>query len=86
MIKIGNCGFVRLIDHMGNDKRIVNSARISYGIEGTEKFTKKDKNLLYFLMENKQSSPLKMVEFLFHVKAPMFDARQRIRPRTNNYN
>lgn len=86
MIKIGNCGFVRLIDHMGNDKRIVNSARISYGIEGTEKFTKKDKNLLYFLMENKHSSPFEMVEFLFHVKAPLFVARQWIRHRTFSYN
>lgn len=88
MIKV-ECGFVKVVDCMPRencDKRIVNSARISYGYKKSEKFTAKDKNLLYFLMENQHTSPFEMVEFLFHIKAPLFVARQWFRHRTFSYN
>jgi thymidylate synthase (FAD) len=88
MIEVGR-GFIRLVDCMPKencDKRIVNSARISYGHNKSKEFTDKDKKLLFFLMENRHTSPFEMVEFLFHVKAPIFVARQWFRHRTFSYN
>jgi thymidylate synthase (FAD) len=82
-----NCldkGFVRLIDHMGDDAAIVQAARVSYG-DGT-KSVNEDKGLIRYLMRNKHTSPFEMVEFKFHVKLPIFIARQWIRHRTANVN
>lgn len=83
-IKCLDHGFVRLVDYMGSDSAIVQAARVSYG-EGTKKISE-DKSLIRYLMRNKHTSPFEMVEFKFHVKLPIFIARQWIRHRTANVN
>lgn len=77
-------GFVRLVDYLGSDSRIVQSARVSYG-EGTKTF-REDKGLINYLMRNDHTSPFEQVNFTFHVKMPIFVARQWIRHRTGRVN
>ena len=79
-----NYGFVRLVDIMGDDTAIVQAARTSYG-KGTKSISE-DKNLIRYLMRNKHTSPFEMVELKFHIKLPIFVARQWIRHRTANVN
>jgi thymidylate synthase (FAD) len=83
-IKCLDKGFVRLIDVMGDDSAIVQAARVSYG-KGT-KSVSEDRGLIRYLMRHKHTSPFEMVEFKFHVKLPIFIARQWIRHRTANVN
>lgn len=77
-------GFVRLIDVMGDDDSIVQAARVSYGT-GTKKVLE-DRGLIRYLMRHLHTTPFEMVEFKFHVKLPIFVARQWIRHRTANVN
>lgn len=77
-------GFVRLIDVMGDDSAIVQSARVSYG-KGA-KSVREDRALIRYLMRNRHTSPFEMAEMKFHVKLPIFVARQWIRHRTANVN
>lgn len=77
-------GFVRLIDYMGNDARIVQAARVSYGA-GT-KTVSEDDGLIRYLIENQHTSPLEQVSFTFHVKLPIFVARQLVRHRMMKLN
>jgi len=79
-----NHGFIRLVDIMGDDAAIVQAARTSYG-KGTKSINE-DRNLIRYLMRHKHSSPFEMVEFKFHIKLPIFVARQWIRHRTANVN
>ncbi len=79
-----NAGFVRLIDYMGGDESIVQSARVSYG-KGT-KTVNEDRGLIRYLMRHMHTTPFEMVELKFHVKLPIFVARQWIRHRTANVN
>lgn len=83
-INVLDKGFVRLVDHMGNDSAIVQAARTSYGA-GT-KTVQEDRGLIRYLVRNAHTSPLEMVEFKFHMKMPIFSARQHIRHRTANLN
>ena len=77
-------GFVRVIDYMGDDSAIVQSARVSYG-KGTKQITN-DKGLIKYLMRHRHSTPFEMCEIKFHIKLPIFIARQWIRHRTANVN
>jgi thymidylate synthase (FAD) len=77
-------GFVRLIDVMGDDNAIVQAARVSYG-SGTKK-VHEDRGLIRYLMRHLHTTPFEMVEFKFHIKLPIFVARQWIRHRTANVN
>lgn len=77
-------GYVRLVDYMGSDARIVAAARVSYG-QGT-KSVREDKGLIAYLMRNDHTSPFEQVELAFHVKLPIFVARQWIRHRTAHVN
>lgn len=79
-----NHGFVRLIDYMGSDESIVQAARVSYG-KGT-KTVREDRTLIRYLMRHHHTTPFEMVEFKFHVKLPIFVARQWIRHRTASVN
>jgi thymidylate synthase (FAD) len=79
-----NAGFVRLIDYMGGDESIVQAARVSYG-KGT-KTVSEDRGLIRYLMRHLHTTPFEMVELKFHVKLPIFVARQWIRHRTANVN
>lgn len=82
--KVLDKGFVRLIDYMGNDSRIVQSARVSYGA-GT-KTVSEDKGLINYLLKNQHMTPFEKVRFEFHVKLPIFIARQWIRHRMGSFN
>ena len=77
-------GFVRLVDSMGGDDAIVQSARVSYG-KGTSKISQ-DRGLIRYLMRHRHTTPFEMVEFKFHCKMPIFVARQWVRHRTANIN
>ncbi len=77
-------GFVRLVDSMGGDDAIVQSARVSYG-QGTSKVSQ-DRGLIRYLMRHRHTTPFEMVEFKFHCKMPIFVARQWVRHRTANIN
>ena len=77
-------GFVRLVDYLGSDERIVQSARVSYG-SGTKTY-RQDKGLINYLLRNDHTSPFEQVNFTFHVKMPIFVARQWIRHRTGRVN
>lgn len=79
-----NKGFIRLVDYMGSDERIVQAARVSYG-KGT-KSVREDKGLITYLLRNDHTSPFEQVVFTFHCKMPLFVARQWIRHRTARLN
>ena len=83
-IKVLDKGFVRLVDSMGTDSRIVQSARVSYA-DGT-KSVRQDKGLIDFLTRHKHTSPLEQVEFTFHIKLPLFVMAQLVRHRTSSLN
>jgi len=82
--KVLDHGFVRVIDYMGDDSSIVQAARVSYG-KGTKKLNQ-DKNLINYLISHRHSTPFEMNEIKFHIKLPIFVARQWIRHRTANVN
>jgi len=77
-------GFVRLVDYMGGDERIVAAARVSYG-RGT-KSVREDETLINYLIRHEHTSPFEQVVLTFHVKLPIFVARQWIRHRTARLN
>ena len=83
-IPILDHGFIRVVDYMGNDTSIVQSARVSYG-KGTKKVNT-DAGLIKYLMRHWHSTPFEMCEIKYHVKLPIFIARQWIRHRTANVN
>ena len=77
-------GFVRVIDYMGDDSAVVQAARVSYG-RGTRKVSE-DAGLIRYLMRHRHSTPFEMCEMKFHVKLPIFVARQWIRHRMASVN
>ena len=83
-IKVLDHGFIRLIDYMGSDDRIVQTARVSYGA-GT-KTLREDAGLIDYLLRHEHTSPFEHVVFEFHCKMPIFVARQWIRHRTARLN
>ncbi|HTT80778.1 MAG TPA: FAD-dependent thymidylate synthase, partial [Stellaceae bacterium] len=77
-------GFIRVVDYMGDDAAIVQAARVSYG-RGTKRVNE-DKGLINYLMRHRHTTPFEMCEIKYHVKLPIFVARQWIRHRTANVN
>ncbi len=77
-------GFVRVVDYMGDDAAVVQAARVSYG-RGTKKVSE-DRGLINYLMRHRHTTPFEMCEIKYHVKLPIFVARQWIRHRTANVN
>jgi len=77
-------GFIRVVDYMGDDAAVVQSARVSYG-RGT-KAANEDRGLIRYLMRHRHSTPFEMCEIKYHIKLPIFIARQWIRHRTANVN
>lgn len=77
-------GFVRVVDYMGDDAAVVQAARVSYG-KGTRQVSE-DRGLLRYLMRHRHTTPFEMCEIKFHVKLPVFVARQWIRHRTASIN
>jgi len=84
MKTIHQLGFVKLLDVMGDDEEVENSARISYG-DGTRKVNQ-TRSLIRYLMRHKHTSPFEMCEVKFHLKLPIFVMRQLVRHRTANLN
>lgn len=86
-IKVLDHGFVRLVDHMGNDLSIIRNARVSYDAQwraGEDEGS--DARLMNYLMKNRHTTPFEAVEFSFEVKAPIFVVRQWHRHRMWSYN
>jgi len=77
-------GFVRVVDYMGDDAAVVQAARVSYG-KGTKKIST-DAGLIKYLLRHWHSTPFEMCEIKYHIKLPIFIARQWIRHRTANVN
>ncbi len=77
-------GFVRLVDYLGGDERVVQAARVSYGA-GTKSY-REDAALIDYLLRNEHTSPFEQVVLTFHIKLPIFVARQMIRHRTARLN
>ena len=85
--KVLDHGFVRLVDHMPRenlDSSIVQAARVSYG-EGTTT-SRGDEGLIRYLMRHWHNTPFEMVEFKFHIKMPIYIARQHMRHRMASVN
>ncbi|WP_341817654.1 FAD-dependent thymidylate synthase [Wolbachia endosymbiont (group A) of Pherbina coryleti] len=82
--KVLDHGFIRVVDYMGSDSAIVQAARVSYG-KGTKQISQ-DEVLIKYLMRHHHTTPFEMCEIKFHVKLPIFVARQWIRHRTANVN
>jgi thymidylate synthase (FAD) len=83
-IKVLDHGFIRVVDYMGNDNAVVQAARVSYGT-GTKQ-TNQDGGLIHYLMRHRHTTPFEMCEIKFHIKLPIFIARQWIRHRTASVN
>lgn len=83
-IRVLDKGFVRLVDYLGGDARIVQAARVSYGA-GT-RTVREDRGLIHYLMRNEHTSPFEQVILTFHCKMPIFVARQWVRHRTARLN
>ena len=79
-------GSVRLVHHVGTDKTVVNSARVSFGQDNDRELTKRDKKLIKYLISHKHTSTLEhnFVTFMFEV--PLFIRAQHMRHRTWSYN
>jgi len=77
-------GFVRLVDTMGNDMSVVRAARVSYGNES--KGEKADQKLIHYLMKHNHGTPFEHIVFTFHIKCPIFVARQWFRHRIGSFN
>ena len=83
-IKVLDHGFIRVIDYMGDDSAIVQAARVSYG-KGTKQLNQ-DKGLINYLLRHYHTTPFEMCDIKFHIKLPIFIARQWIRHRTASVN
>jgi len=73
--KVLDKGFVEVIDSLGNDLTVVNSARVSFG-KRKEKFDNSDRKLVKYLAKHKHFSPFRHLQVQFHIKAPEFVMRQ----------
>lgn len=77
-------GFIRLVDFMGGDNRVVSSARVSFG--AVSKGEEQDKRLIKYLLEHSHHTPFEHCYFQFHICCPIFVARQWMRHRWGSYN
>ncbi|MDD4003828.1 MAG: FAD-dependent thymidylate synthase [Elusimicrobiaceae bacterium] len=83
-LAVGSAGFVRLVDFMGGDNRVVASARVTFA--GESKGDERDKKLIRYLLEHAHLSPFEHSVFQLHIKCPIFVARQWMRHRWGSYN
>ena len=82
--KVLDAGLVRLVGFMGGDDAVVEAARVSYGKGVTE--AERDRKLIHFLLANRHETPFEHSVFKFHIKCPIFVARQWFRHRMSSYN
>lgn len=79
-------GFVELVSYVGGDGAVIDAARVSYNGDQNENSPARDKKLIRYLLKNQHTSPFEHTTFTFHVKAPIFIARQWMRHRTWSFN
>ena len=79
-------GKVSYVQHVGDDKMIVNAARVSFGQDNTRPLTERDKKLIKYLVEHKHTSPFEHNSITFLFEVPMFARSQHMRHRTWAYN
>ncbi len=77
-------GFVRLVDYLGSDDRVVEAARVSYG--GGTRTLRENQSLIHYLMRNDHTSPFEQVVLVVHMKLPLFVFAQMVRHRTARLN
>lgn len=82
--KVLNKGFVTLVDMMGDDSRVLDAARVSTG--ASSKGEDKDRRLINYLMKNRHHTPFEKIVFEWHIRCPIFVARQWMRHRIGSYN
>jgi thymidylate synthase (FAD) len=85
-IPIGPAGFIALQDYHGNDAAIARAARVSYGRHDADRGAEADARLIGFLVRHRHTTPLEMARLVFHVRLPIFVARQWMRHRTWSFN
>ena len=78
-------GFVRLDDAMASDLSVVNGARVSFARHKSE-MDESDEGLIRFLMRDRHGTPFEHNAFRFHVRAPLFVAREWFRHRVGSFN
>ena len=83
-VPIHNEGFLRLVEVMGDDHAVVRAARVSYGEES--KGDEADRKLVNYMMEHEHGTPFEHINFTFHIKCPLFVARQWMRHRIGSFN
>lgn len=83
-LHVHQVGYVRYVDHLGSDRRIVEAARISYG--SPSKGDDADRKLLEYLFKNRHTSPFEQCNITFNIKMPIFCMRQFVRHRTFRLN
>jgi thymidylate synthase (FAD) len=84
-IRVLDHGFVRLDDVMAGDLSVVNAARVSFGRRKTE-MDESDEGLIRFLMRDRHGTPFEHNAFRFHIRAPIFVAREWFRHRVGSFN
>jgi thymidylate synthase (FAD) len=84
-IQVLDHGFVRLDDAMATDLSVVNSARVSFGRRKTE-MDEADEGLIRFLMRDRHGTPFEHNSFRFHIRTPIFVAREWFRHRVGSFN
>ena len=83
-INVLDKGFVRYVDHLGDDRRILEAARISY--KAPSKGEEQDKKLIGYLYKNLHTSPFEQVNITYNIRMPIFVMRQFVRHRTFKLN
>lgn len=84
LVNVLDKGFVRLVDFIGGDERVVIAARVSFDMK--PKGEEKDKKLIEYLLKHEHLTPFEHCVFQFHIKCPIFVARQWMRHRWGSYN
>ena len=84
-IQVLDHGFVRLDDAMATDLSVVNGARVSFARHKSE-MDESDEGLIRFLMRDRHGTPFEHNAFRFHVRAPLFVAREWFRHRVGSFN
>jgi thymidylate synthase (FAD) len=84
-IRVLDHGFVRLDDSMASDLSVVNAARVSFA-RRKEEMDESDEGLIRFLMREQHATPFEHSVFRFHVRAPIFVAREWFRHRWGSFN
>jgi thymidylate synthase (FAD) len=85
LVRVLDHGFVRLDDAMADDLSVVNGARVSFA-RRKEEMDESDEGLIRFLMRERHGTPFEHNSFRFHIRTPIFVAREWFRHRVGSFN